>query len=306
MDIKIKDGVVLKIEGYQNIDEAVDDAFITLFTSFFSTYYQNPVTCLQAFIENQYPEFEKVIIDHLKRSQPIALYQDKIINNLTPIWARFRNDGRLKDAQAFWNVILSSVENWERIFSIRIHKGSIYYYWGGTSILDGELDKGYYLMHTAYQEDILSLNNPNPNTPAYMFVSMDFEEEKQYFGKILDVHASFLDNFIQNYNKVRNNPISKESFQKQFLAKHTNRDSVFLFSYTLARLFHTARIYPHATNNDFASLLELNVLFDLALVIDSSIQAKSNVGWQFFNLALELSKKSKSGFIRTKIRRSEN
>jgi hypothetical protein len=156
-------------------------------------------------------------------------------------------------------------------------------------------------MHTAYQEDILSLNDPNPNTPAYMFVSMDFEEEKQYFGKILDIHAGFLDNFVQSYIKARNNTFSKEWFQKQFLAKHTNRDSVFLFSYTLARLFHAARIYPHATNNDFASLLELNVLFDLALVIDSSIQAKSNVSWQFFNLALELSKKANLALTEQKL-----
>jgi hypothetical protein len=33
----------------------------------------------------------------------------------------------------------------------------------------------------------------------------------------------------------------------------------------------------------------LNLLFDLDLVIDASIQAKSNIGWEFFQLARHLS-----------------
>jgi hypothetical protein len=60
---------------------------------------------------------------------------------------------------------------------------------------------------------------------------------------------------------------------------------VFLFTYTLARLMNLATVSNHVTRNPFAGQLELNILFDVTLAIDSAIKAKNPSKWKFIDHA---------------------
>jgi hypothetical protein len=176
----------------------------------------------------------------------------------------------------------------ESHFHTRIHKGSIYYYWGGTAILNGELEKGYVLMHSALIEDAHTNNNPQPNTPAYRFVFLDYNDNRQHFLGLLSAQGQALESFLPRYKTLSGSALDGATFRNKFLAAHPKPEAVLLLAYTVARIEKQSQSPLPVPNNAFAGILDFNLLFDLVLVIDASIQAKSNVGWQFFELARHL------------------
>jgi hypothetical protein len=78
-------------------------------------------------------------------------------------------------------------------------------------------------------------------------------------------------------------------FRNRLLAVHPKPEAVLLLAYTVARLELRKQRLSVPPDDAFAGILDLNTLFDIVLVIDSSIQARANVGWQFFKLARHLS-----------------
>lgn len=263
----------------------MDNAFSTLYAGFLTA----PTADIDVLVSRYFPEFETAAIAYFTRHPIINPVQEHFINNLTPIWNAFRILSRLGPAQRFWEHVHSLILRLESHFRTRIHKGSIYYYWGGTAILNGELEKGYILMHSALIEDAETHKNPHPNTPAYRFVFLDYADTQQHFLDLLSAQGRILESFLPHYIALSASKLDGSNFRNRFLAAHPRPEAVLLLAYTVARIEQQFRHPRAAPDNMFAGILDLNMLFDLVLVIDSSIQAKANVGWQFFNLARHLS-----------------
>jgi hypothetical protein len=71
--------------------------------------------------------------------------------------------------------------------------------------------------------------------------------------------------------------------KRRFLHAPPDIEIVFLLTYTIARLKKLVEMPEHATNNPFAGQLQINLLFDLTLVIDNSIKSRSRRGTSFID-----------------------
>jgi len=276
---------MINIDGYNKLDPEMDIAFFALYEGFLTNITAN----IDKLVAEYFPAFEKAATAYFAKRPISNPVQEQFLNNLTPIWLTLRSIDRLGPAQRFWENVLSLIQNLESHFNIRIHKGSIFYYWGGTAILNGELEKGYSLMHSALIEDAVTNKMPQPNTPAYRFVFLDYNDPRQHFFDILSAQGQILETFLSHYETLSSTSLDRTNFRNKFLASHPRPEAILLLAYTVARIEKQFQNPAPAPDNAFAGILDFNLLFDLVLVVDSSIQAKSNVGWEFFNLARHLS-----------------
>ncbi len=281
--------LTIQITGYKSMGIEMDKAFISLYAGFLS----HPFHELDDLLEKLFPDFEKATITYFTKNPITDPVQDDFINNFTPIWNGFRSHKQLGKAQLFWQFILGFIVRLESHFHTRIHKGSIYYFWGGTAITNGELEKGYSLIHSALIEDIETYKNPNPDTPAFRFVFLDYKDSQQQFIDLLSAQGKLLESYLAHYCSLSKSKFDSSSFQKRFLACHPKPEAILLLAYTIARIEQRLRFPQLSTDNIFSGLLDMNLLFDLVLVIDNSIQAKYTTDWRYFNLARFLSDTAK-------------
>jgi hypothetical protein len=224
-----------------------------------------------------------------------SLLQDRFFTNLTFIWRKYLDGGRLGEAQAFWQRILQPINQWEENRASRVHKGSPLYFWAVTAILQGEVDKGFFLMHSAYQEDVETQNTEFPPSPAFWFVTLDFDRTEQFFYDYVRHLADYLDQFLHVYRLVRPSNLQLSEFRDWFLVQPPSKHAVFSFAHTIARLRGLDIIPTYALQSEFAGQYELNLFFDLVLVIDEAIAEKDPDPnhWRFLDFAEFLSGQSR-------------
>jgi len=220
--------------------------------------------------------------------------------NFTPIWSTFLRQGRFALAEHIWTLARDSAYRWEfRRPSHRIHKGTLYYFWAMTVILRGDIDRGFLLMHQAYDEDIQTSGTPFPDTPARSFITLDHTKQKQAFrGPVLRI-ASFLDDLLKQYRRFRNRSLTLQQLRDSIFAVENLRHAVFSFAFVLFKLrAMLINIPSRLRNNTFAGLLETDLLFQLCLVIEAVVREKNPNKWKFIDHAVFLS--SSAGFRRDK------
>jgi hypothetical protein len=158
-----------------------------------------------------------------------------------------------------------------------------------TAILQGQLEKGFFLIHSAYEEDVLTNDNPLPNTPAFKTVSLAYEDKDNLLFSLVTAWANYLEVFINNYKTITRREFSLGTFRTSFLNRPPDRETLFSFTYTLARVYDFNLLPISILRGTFTSISEMNLLFDLVLVIDSviysSITSPAKGDWRFINLA---------------------
>lgn len=257
---------LIDIADYESITDEVDSAFRKLFTSFYSENWN-----LSKLFDEFLPEFERVGIEYLmEHSDPESTR--KYFKNLRVIWGDYFQRGRLDDAAAYLSRVVSKIVLEEPRRGFRVHKGPIYYFWGGTALMKGDLDQGFLLMHAAYDEEI-RIMEPQP-TPAFKFVSLDFADRRQFFGSLVFMYRDYLQAFFNPYRLSKPSTFSVDDFQRNFLQNGRNHDIVFSFTHTLARLHQLDSISRYILYSDFAGQYELSLLFALVLVIENSLRIK--------------------------------
>ncbi len=253
--------------SHELIADPVDQAFMRLYQGFLFTTKSD----FSQLVDDLLPEFEEVGIPYLFANNDLETTR-KYFRNLRNIWLIYARGGRLGEAEGFIRRVLQSIEIQERRTGIPIHKGPMYYFWGGTALLQGDLDKGFFLMHASYEEDVrVSAKQPTPST---MFVSLHFENLNQAFGPLVTSYSEFLNDFIAKYRFLLPSQLTKEQFRRRFLEANPNIDTVFTFTHTLARVERLRLLPQRALLSGFAGQYELNLLFDLGLVVDSGIKSK--------------------------------
>jgi len=236
-------------------------------------------------------KFESIAIDFFNKNQdPRQPAHDNYFNSFTVVWRHFLGSRNYDQAEYIWKMALSPALLWEqRNQGKRIHKGTPYYFWGWTALQRGDLDKAYALLHLAVSEDIKTSGKDYPDTPAYWFASLDYEKAGRAFGgEWLYKQMKFLDSRQNKYSSRYNRTFQLEDFKSKFLHAPPSVDIGFLFAYTVARLMQLANIPSRALLTSFASQLEANLLFDLALVIDGAIKKKNPSKWRFIHHAEHL------------------
>jgi len=214
---------------------------------------------------------------------------DHYFNNFTPIWNDMLTDRNFGAAEHIWELALEPAMKWENANTgERIHKGSPYYFRGMTALLAGDLDRGYLLMHQAVEEDKLTHRAHRPNTPGVAFVSLNYAEAKQAFREWVILQAQFIDGFVRQYSTNHKRRFSLEDFRVRFLSKPPSVEVIFSLAHTVARFMKLSQAAEHSKKNDFAGQLELNLLFDLTLVIDAAVAAKNVPAWKFIDHARKL------------------
>lgn len=215
---------------------------------------------------------------------------DAYFNCFTILWQKWLQQGQFDNAENIWQIALNPANNWENINpGQRVHKGSPYYFWGMTAIIRGDLDKGYALMHQAFEEDKKTTGNPFPSGPASALVALNIKEKNQAFRQWVLLQGEYLELHLKEYRRIYNKNLSLAELQKIFLLKNRNTDAAFLFAYVLGRLVKISRIPSFALKNGFVSQLYLNLLFDLTLVVDDAIKAHNQNGNTFIHHAAFLS-----------------
>jgi len=231
-------------------------------------------------------EFSDAALQFFDANPAPSLAHDAYFNTFTVIWQNFLNQARYDDAEHIWELALQPAQQWEQAQpGRRIHKGTPYYFWAMTTLLRGDTDKGYLLIHQAVDEDVRTSEQQTPDTPGYALVSLNYARVAQAFRPWVLEQAAFLNHLITNYTSAHHRTLTIEDVKHRFLDTPPTTETVFLLTYTLARLIKLAKLPNHTTNNPFAGQLQLNLLFDITLVIDTAVKAKNPAGRQFIEHA---------------------
>lgn len=227
---------------------------------------------------------------------------DSYFSNYTILWRLYLSNGHLSIAEQLWDFSLNIAYKWEQLNSgKRIHKGTPYYFWGTTCILKGDYENGFLLMHQALNEDIKTHNNNKPLTPSYFFVTLDYDKFEQFFrSKVLEM-SDFLNNLIKEYNISRNGNLTTNTFKTVFLDNYSIIDTVFTFVFTLFNLKKISiDINDHLTQNQFASLIQADIIFRLCKIVDITVKNKNQSQWKFIDHLDFLSRNTSLTLIRSK------
>lgn len=271
----IMNGHVFTLE---DLDDATNNAFVELHAAYLSN---QPL---------DWADFEGAANAFFNRADNTAGLQDKFFTNFSVIWRNLLASGQHDAAEHIWQMALRPALNWESQNKGRfIHKGTPFYFWGMTSILRGDLDTGFSLIHQSVDEDCRTSAVKFPDTPGFAFATLNYTKTDQAFRDWVVFQAKKLAETIQSYCGLYGKSLTLDDFQKRFLINPPNMDTIFLFVYTLARLNHLQDVPNYALSSGFAGQLEMNLLFDLTLVLDAAVKAKNAAHWKFIDHVVYLS-----------------
>jgi len=211
---------------------------------------------------------------------------DLYFSNFTVIWNSLLAARRFDDAEALWQAALEPVLQFERDNPPRqVHKGTAYYFLGMTSIMKGDLDRGYALTHQAVEEDVLTHKEPFPDTPACALVSLNFAKQDQAFRSWVLKQAQYLNAHQMRYSAEYGRAITLEDFRARFLNSPSSTDIAFLFAYTVARLMRLSTVPEYSMQSRFVGQLLTNLFFDITLCIEAAASVKNTEGDSFIDHA---------------------
>jgi hypothetical protein len=109
---------------------------------------------------------------------------DRYFSNFGGLWQPAILAQAFPLAESIWENALQPATLWEQTHAGQtLHKGTAYYFWAMTALLNGDIDRGYLLTHQAVVEDARRSAEPTPDTPAYALVSLNYEKVDQAFHK---------------------------------------------------------------------------------------------------------------------------
>ena len=260
-----------------DLTEEMNKAFLLLHASYFGNHYYDLA------------DFKTSAITFFNNHQDNYAIHDIFFNNFSILWKKLLNQSRFGEAEELWDFSINIAIEWENTNADHfIHKGTPYYFWGMTTILKGDLDNGFSLMHQALEEDVRTTGQEFPDTPGRAFATLNYKKVEQAFYGWVHKKAAFLSKQLEKYKNNGGN-LDLDQFQSKLLASPPSRDVVFLFAHTIARLHKIFSSPPHTQKTDFVGQLFMNLFFDIALVADAVIKTKNNAQWRFIDHATFLS-----------------
>jgi len=135
-----------------------------------------------------------------------------------------------------------------------------------TAILNGDLEKGFSLMHQAAMED---KRYNRKDTPAYYFILLNPTKKEQLFYPKVAHLSSFLEELLQTYQSRHGTSLNLLTIRKKLLIKIDYINESFLFIYCIYKYnWYIEQIRPYYRKNSFASYAETSLLFELCKLCD--------------------------------------
>jgi len=263
----------------QSLSSALDEAFVQFYSSRLGS-----AVLLQSVFDDAASAF-------LKSARDLAR-QDQYFSNFTPLWNLHLRAGNFRDAAAIWPWALRPVENLEAQGSLRIHKGSAYYFWGMTALLADDLDQGYLLMHRGLEEDVRTHGIFDPKTPGFALAILDNDKPDQAFRSWVQHQADAVTLRIERYCSRYARKFDLGSLRSRLLALPELRDAAFLYSYAMARADRLLAIREQLWSGPFPAQLAFDIIFDICLVVDSATRYKNPGIDQFSVNAAQVAQKA--------------
>lgn len=256
---------------------------------YLTNYFNKPSQSVETLFGKYPAQFDDELRKHLLERQGHKS-QDTFFNLLAPIWLNYDWTYMSQEAEKFWERMWNNVHEAETSNKVRIHKGSIFYYWANTALRKGDIDRGFFLIHQAFEEDKETHKSSCPDTPSFKTATMNYEDDHQFLFGYVNELKDYLGKKILIYNHIFSRNFSLINFYYKFQSRPPDVDLIFSFAHTLARMMHIDQYPWFYTENDFAGLYYMNLLFNIILVIDSAIHSKMKNpdDWQYFKLANHL------------------
>jgi hypothetical protein len=166
-----------------------------------------------------------------------------------------------------------------------LHLGTPYYVAGMGHVLEGDLDRGFIFMHQALDEDRTITGDPNPDWPAWKFVTMNDASQEQAFLDQVRAYAAFIEARLTSYRESGRGSLSFQALRDRALSQPRLRDVMFHLTFAVARL---SKLHAHRQqfpDTDFSRVLTRQLAFDLCQLTDEVLQAWDGTGeWQFYKL----------------------
>ena len=255
-----------------DLEHAVNADFLSLYESTYG---------LPAFDVNKFKRSSFDFFDTIKTATNNFAKHDDYFNNFINVWRTLLDQQKYKHAEELWKFALDIALEWEqKNVPMMIHKGTPYYFWAVTCFLNDDIDKGFSLMHQAYEEDESTFSHGGANNPADLpaglFLYFVPANNAQFFKPKLDMIKRFLEDcFINNYVNNRTRTFSYAVFEQKFLrsANEVTKEVKFHFNLNLFRLEKILNRFPYTSEkNTISSLLYMETIFDLCRVLEFIIK----------------------------------
>jgi hypothetical protein len=182
-------------------------------------------------------------------------------------------------SSSIWLEVCKEVWRWESSHGKKVHKGTPYYFLGGTYILCGNLDAGFLFVHNAIEEDKrLAQTTGNPNgykrAPAYMFASL-IDDPNNFLYDLVREMKHEVENYIGSYVNTIRGTFDFQTFNTKFLENEELEEEKFMFVYNLETLIQQKKLSrAELVNNEFSRLRNLDIIFNLCLLVDKVLQQR--------------------------------
>jgi|GEM_PF-4580569 len=219
--------------------------------------------------------FEKIAFDYFDQSVSNFSAHATFFEYFTPQWRQFCLIGNLTAAMDMWNKVVTIARKWEKATGGRIHKGTPFYFWGGTAILNGNIDMGFILIHEALNEDMFGESCGEVSAeklPAWCFVTLEHEKQEQYWKSLVNTLSIFLDDRISDYNRTCNMALDRTRFKSKFLEQKALRETTFFFVYSLWKFKHYLNVTQGFDGSSFSILFQLDAVLNLYTVLEELLK----------------------------------
>lgn len=182
-------------------------------------------------------------------------------------------------ASSIWLEVCKEVWRWESSHRKKVHKGTPYYFLGGTYILCGNMDAGFLFVHNAIEEDKrLAQTTGNPNgykgAPAYMFGSL-IDDPNNFLYELVREMKQEVENYIALYVNAIGGNFDFQTFNAKFLQNRRLEEEKFVFVYNLETLIQQKKLSrSELVSNEFSRLRNLDIIFNLCLLVDKVLQQR--------------------------------
>jgi len=239
------------------------------------------------------------IVNGLLGMNPSPSEMDKFFQTAEPIAYIFIQEKRLEEACHYWQTILNLVTNAEISIQAKFHKGSGYFFWACSWFLRGDADTGLLIMHEAFIEDKRRLNCTSqtwPTSSASMVISLD-KDQSQVHPASWWVNEQVI--AINNALLESGSSLSADDIRRRlFLVSEPEAISLFVYSHS--SLLRIESISPDHRDNRFVARLALGHLFQITVMLENVLKARSGTTGLFMAQIQELSNQI-GGQLKTQI-----
>jgi len=205
-----------------------------------------------------------------------------LFQQFTILWTYYLTHNRHLMGTKLWQHACRITWQWEGSHNMKVHKGTPYFFLGGNQLMQGNLDNAFLFIHNAMEEDIRYSDQIidqllYKTMPAYLFSSLIADDPRNYLFPYVHGAKRKIDSFILDHNVLLSKNFPYSNFDIKFLKNQDLEEIKFFFVYNLFTMInHDNMDTKELQKNEFSKLRNLDLIFNLCLIIDETMKKKTN------------------------------